>query len=85
MVMRNAAVNNSPWQKELNLFLGAYRATPHSSTGVAPASLLFKFNNTSRLSSPVKSRKFNSSNDDAIAIHNDSKSRTIMKKNGDRN
>ena len=32
-VMKNAVATNKPWKKELHLFLGAYRATPHSSTG----------------------------------------------------
>jgi hypothetical protein len=48
-VMKNAAIANSPWKKELNLYLGAYRATPHSATGVPPAQLVFRFNNTCRL------------------------------------
>ena len=55
-VMKNAAATNTSWRKELNLFLGAYRATPHSTTDVAPAQLIFKFNATSRLSSLISSR-----------------------------
>jgi hypothetical protein len=83
-VMRNAAATNSSWKKELNLFLGAYRATPHSSTGVAPAQLIFKFNSTSRLSSLVKLRKVDSSCDDYLAIAKDKSSKTKMKVHGDK-
>ncbi|CAF1082211.1 unnamed protein product [Brachionus calyciflorus] len=48
-VMRNSAVKGIQWKKELNIFLGAYRSTPHSTTGVPPAKLIFKFCNTSKL------------------------------------
>lgn len=48
-VIRNADVSGIPWQRELNFFLGSYRTTPHCSTGVPPASLIFKFSSTSRL------------------------------------
>ena len=83
-VMRNSAVNNTPWRKELNMFLGAYRATPHSSTGVAPANLIFKFNNISRLSSLVKFRKFDTSVDDTKAVQKDVLAKAKMKENGDK-
>jgi len=29
------------WKKELNIYLAAYRALPHPTTGVSPAELLF--------------------------------------------
>jgi hypothetical protein len=83
-VMRNSAVNNTPWRRELNMFLGAYRATPHSSTGVAPANLIFKFNNISRLSSLVKFRKFDTSLDDTKAVQKDVLAKAKMKENGDK-
>jgi hypothetical protein len=35
-----AQIQGKPWRKELNKFLRNYRATPHSVTGVAPATLL---------------------------------------------
>ena len=48
-VIRNAEATDRDWRQELQFFLATYRATPHSSTGVAPAELLFKFNGGSRL------------------------------------
>ena len=39
--LRTAKVENRPWQQELNGFLLQYRTTPHSTTGVPPAELLF--------------------------------------------
>ena len=48
-VIRNAAINGRSRQQELQLFLRAYRATPHSVTKIAPNDLLFGFNRTSGL------------------------------------
>jgi hypothetical protein len=39
--LRAAHLENKNWQQELFLFLRNYRATPHSTTGVSPAELLF--------------------------------------------
>ena len=39
--LRTAKAENRPWQQELNRFLLQYRTTPHSTTGVPPAELLF--------------------------------------------
>ena len=39
--LRTAKAENRPWQQELNRFLLQYRTTPHSTTGVSPAELLF--------------------------------------------
>ena len=39
--LRTAKVENRPWQQELNRLLLQYRTTPHSTTGVPPAELLF--------------------------------------------
>ena len=50
-VIRNAATNGRSKQQELQLFLRAYRATPHSVTKIAPNDLLFGFNKTSGLPS----------------------------------
>ena len=83
-VMRNAAAENTSWKKELNLFLGSYRATPHSSTGVPPAQLLFKFNATSRLTTLLNTRSFNRNLDDEIAVANDCVSKAKMKSYGDK-
>ena len=46
-VMKNSKVNQSNWREELSLFLSHYRATPHDSTGVAPAKLMFKSQSSS--------------------------------------
>ena len=83
-VMKNAAATNCSWKKELNLFLGAYRATPHSSTGVAPSQLIFKFNSTSRLILLVKSRRVDRSSDDSKAIGKDNIAKARMKEHGDK-
>ncbi|KAJ8050490.1 hypothetical protein HOLleu_03715 [Holothuria leucospilota] len=40
-VVRKTVAEKKPWKQELNLFLRNYRATPHSSTNVPPATLLF--------------------------------------------
>ena len=40
-VVRTAHVGGNDWRKTLNDFLMAYRATPHSSTGVSPAQVMF--------------------------------------------
>ena len=40
-VICTAHIKNKDWKKALNSFLMAYRATPHPSTGVTPADLLY--------------------------------------------
>ena len=40
-ILRAAHLEGKNWQQELFLFLRNYRATPHSTTGVSPAELLF--------------------------------------------
>ena len=50
-VIKNAKVNGHSNEQELQLFLRAYRATPHSVTKIAPNDLLFGFNKTSGLPS----------------------------------
>ena len=39
--LKTAKIDNRPWQQELSRFLLQYRTTPHCSTGVSPAELLF--------------------------------------------
>ena len=39
--MRIAHAEGKDWKKELRAYLTAYRATPHTTTGVSPAELLF--------------------------------------------
>ena len=53
-VIKNSVINRSSWRRELNAFLRSYRSTPHSSTGIAPKDLIFKWNNTSRLPNSVE-------------------------------
>ena len=40
--MRIAQAEGKSWRKEIRYFLRAYRTTPHSTTGVSPAELMFK-------------------------------------------
>jgi hypothetical protein len=62
-------------RKELNLFLAAY----HSSTGVAPAQLIFKFNTTARLSTLLQTKPVESNQVDELAVANDEKAKAKMK------
>ncbi|PIK50919.1 hypothetical protein BSL78_12219 [Apostichopus japonicus] len=39
--LKIAQVEKKDWRSELNHFLMAYRSTPHSTTGVSPAELMF--------------------------------------------
>ena len=39
--LKTAHIENRPWQQELSSFLLLYRTTPHTSTNVPPAALLF--------------------------------------------
>ena len=39
--MRAAQAERKPWQQELRKYLLAYRSTPHTTTGVSPAELLY--------------------------------------------
>jgi hypothetical protein len=41
-VLRNCSISGKNWKDELQIFLRNYRATPHSSTKVAPEQLIFK-------------------------------------------
>ena len=41
-VLKIAQVEGKRWKDELNKFLLAYRTTPHSNTGMTPASLMFR-------------------------------------------
>lgn len=49
--LKTAVIEGRPWQQELNRFLLQYRTTPHVSTNVPPAELLF--NRTVRGKLPV--------------------------------
>ncbi|CAF1101677.1 unnamed protein product, partial [Brachionus calyciflorus] len=63
---------------ELNSFLGTYRTTPHSSTWVPPASLIFRFCNTSKLTT-IKQNEFESNDLDRKARENDENAKFKMK------
>ena len=39
--LKTAKIEGRPWKQELNRFLLQYRTTPHTTTGVPPAELLF--------------------------------------------
>ena len=75
-VFKNAITKNIPWKMEFNFFLSAYRATPHSSTDVAPSSLIFKYSTSSRLS--ILDNHYQKNNLDKIACANDAQARLIM-------
>ena len=48
-VVRSAISERKDWKVTLNQFLRNYRSTPHATTGVAPAELMFGRFKTSRL------------------------------------
>ncbi len=76
---RTAHVDNIPWKQALYKFLRNYRATPHTTTGVPPANLLFGRSVRTRLPElqPVPS------NDDAVRIR-DKTAKDRMKANADK-
>ena len=39
--LKTAKIEGRPWKQELNRFLLQYRTTPHATTGVPPAELIF--------------------------------------------
>ncbi|CAB4021605.1 Transposon Tf2-9 poly, partial [Paramuricea clavata] len=53
--LKAAKIEGRPWQQELNRFLLQYRTTPHSTTGVPPAELLF--NRTAKGKLPVLQKR----------------------------
>ncbi len=50
-VVKIAQLEGKPWRSSLNAFLRSYRASPHSTTGIAPNQLMFNRNDSSRLPS----------------------------------
>ncbi|CAF1407206.1 unnamed protein product, partial [Didymodactylos carnosus] len=82
-VFQNANINQIDWDFELNRFLAAYRATPHSTTGIAPSSLLFKHESCSRLIQLYEKRPFQFNNDDISAKLNDEVNKQKMAKDFD--
>ena len=83
-VMRNASVDESSWEAELLEFLRSYRATPHSTTGVAPNELMFK---TKSSTTKLPNGKNNRSTDDSVETRArifDSKRKEKMKAYADK-
>ena len=60
-VIKTATVNQSNWIQEMHHFLRNYRATPHCTTGVAPASLFYHRQLNTKLPHII-----NSSNDEEL-------------------
>ena len=40
-IVRTAVIEKKDWKRELDVFLMAYRATPHPSTDMSPAELMY--------------------------------------------
>jgi transposase InsO family protein len=81
-VLRNCEATGKNWKAELDSFLRSYRATPHSSTGVAPEQLIFKtLKSSSSLPNMAGSNKslLSQSDLDRLAITNDKNSKERMK------
>ena len=79
--VRTARADGVPWRLRLNEFLRAYRAAPHSSTGVAPCKLLLRNANTSRL--PESASKFIPNALDLFARKNDERNKALAQKHAD--
>jgi hypothetical protein len=76
-VMRNATVTGSMFEGELNEFLRNYRSTPHTTTGIPPASLLFQAAKPTRL--PSSSTTTTTSETKELAATNEEKAKRAMK------
>ncbi len=83
-VFQNAAVTQSDWRFELHCYLAAYRSTPHSTTKVPPAQLLFKSNSISRLEQMFDKRIFEFNDKDEIAKLRDKMRKSDMKAEHDK-
>jgi transposase InsO family protein len=81
-VVRTAKIDGVPWKSRLVEYLRQYRATPHSSTGVAPAALLFRNSDPSSLSS--LRMYFRGSEVDKKAKKKDDERKQQMKAAGDK-
>ena len=79
--VRSAHMNGRDWRKELYMFLLNYRATPHATTGVSPANLLFnRAINTKLPQSPPDSK----SDKDSVVRERDSNAKAKMKAYADK-
>lgn len=80
-VLRTAVIDGVPWKQRLREFLRVYRATPHSTTKVAPGDLFLRNANTSLLPSI---RKFVPTAIDKLAKANSEKRKVVMKQDADK-
>ena len=79
--VRSAHDEGRNWKSFLYQFLLNYRATPHSTTGIAPAQLLFNRKITTKL--PEISQPENTPTDTAVRVR-DAKAEHKMKKRADK-
>ena len=79
--VRSAHAEGRNWKSFLYQFLLNYRATPHSTTGIAPAQLLFNRKITTKL--PEISQPEDTSTDTAVRVR-DAKAKNKMKKRADK-
>ncbi|CAB4006959.1 Transposon Tf2-9 poly, partial [Paramuricea clavata] len=83
---RAAHIEGRRWQDELDTFLLNYRSTPHCTTGISPAELLFNRKIRNKLPSVDRLDPMPSDVEDSHekAINNDSKRKEKMKKYADK-
>ena len=79
-LMMTCAVDKKNWRQQLQRFLRAYRATPHRSTGFAPATLLF---NGRQYRTRLPTVKMQPSAFHEEVRQNDMRAKEIMKKQSD--
>lgn len=78
-VYRTALTEDRPWKQAVYAYLHNYRATPHSTTGIAPATLLFQYNYRTRLPQTVVIKPAN----DKEVRRKDAKEKERMKRNAE--
>ena len=77
-VCKTAQLERKPWKQELNRFLRNYRATPHTTTGVAPATLLQGYEMR------VKLPQITVGENDKLVRATDRMNKAIMKENAEK-
>ena len=77
-VCKMAQLERKPWKQELNRFLRNYRATPHTTTGVAPATLLQGYEMR------VKLPQITVGENDKLVRATDRMNKAIMKENAEK-
>ncbi|KAK3092876.1 hypothetical protein FSP39_008235 [Pinctada imbricata] len=80
--IRSAYISQRNWKQEMYKFLCQYRATPHTTTGHTPYSLLFMREPKTKLPQ-VSGRSMNTGINEQIRIC-DSQAKMVMKQNADR-